>query len=50
MVKGTKGVQGWRAGKSGQTPSHGSDDRKQKSVPEELLSAGSNSKFKDSRG
>lgn len=50
MVKGTEAAQGWRAGKSGQTPSHESDDKKQKSAPEVLLSTGGNSKFKDSRG
>lgn len=38
-------VQGWRVGKCMQTPSHESDDKKQKSDPEKLLSSGGNSKF-----
>lgn len=49
-MKGTETVQGWRAGKCRHTPSHESNDKKQKSAPEELLSSAGNSKFKNSKG
>lgn len=49
LVKRTEAVQGWRAGKLRQTPTHESGDKKQKSGPKELLNSVGNSKFKDSR-
>lgn len=40
MVKGTETEPGWRARKSRQISSLESDDKKQKSAPQELLISG----------